>query len=134
MGSFSRARARCAVSVGALARPTSRNNYFVDDPAGNIACVGAWKSGIAGIAELVALYRSKQAPTTCMLTASMPIQPSLVTTTAGLTEIESTIIKPLVVLRDSSQVVMTDFTAPVATWRQSFNGRACTYQFGVVTH
>ena len=121
-------------TVSGVWRPTNRNNYFVDDPAGNIACIGGWKNDVAGISELVAIYRSKQAPATCMLTASMPIQPSLVTTTAGLAQIESTFIKPLVVLRDSSQVVITDFTALVATWKRSFNGRACTYQFGAVTH
>ena len=120
--------------VSGVWRPRDRNNYFTDDPAGNIACVGAYKGDVAGIAELVALYANRQAPATCMLTASIHVSPSDINTPAGLLAVENTIIKPVAVLRDGGQVVVTDFTALVGTWKQAFGGRACTYRLGVVTH
>ena len=121
-------------TVSGVWRPANRNDYFTDDPSGNMLSLGAWKSDVAGISELVALYRSKQAPVTCMLTASMPLMPSSITTAAGLIDIENTIVKPMVALRDSSQIVLTDFSALVATWKAAFKARACTYQTGVLKH
>ena len=120
--------------VSGVWRPRNRNDYFTDDPVGNIACVGAYKGDVAGIAELVALYANRQAPATCMLTASIHVSPSEINTPAGLLAIENTIIKPVAALRDGGQVVVTDFTALVGTWKVGFGGRACTYRLGVVTH
>lgn len=112
--------------ISGVWRPRSRDRYFEDDPAGNIACVGAFKGDLAGISELVARYRSRQTEVTCMLTASMHVNPSTIMSPGGLTTIENTVLKPLAVLRDSSQVKLTDFSALVATWKQEFGGRACT--------
>jgi hypothetical protein len=120
--------------VSGIWRPKSRDDYFTDDPAGNISCVGAWKGDLAGISELVALYRDRRAPVTCMLTSTMHISPSTITSPNGLTTIENTIIKPLVALRDSSQVKLTDFIALAATWRSEFSGRVCTYRLGTIIH
>ena len=114
--------------VSGVWRPKSRDSYFDDDPAGNIACVGAFRGDLPGISELVARYRSGQTATTCMLTATMHINPSDITAPGGLTIIENTVLKPLAALRDSGQVKLTDFTALVATWRQEFSARACTYR------
>lgn len=114
--------------VSGVWRPKNRNEYFVDDPAGNIACVGAYKGDIATISELVARYRSGAAPATCMQTATVGVSPSEISAVGGLAAIENTIVKPLAALRDSNQVKLTDFTALVATWRQEFGARSCTYR------
>jgi hypothetical protein len=37
------------------------------------------------------------------------------------------VIRPLAALRDDGQVVLTDFTALIATWKQQFAGQACVY-------
>jgi hypothetical protein len=113
-------------TISGVWRPRSRTQYFEDDPAGNIACVGAWKGDLAGISELVARYRSRETPVTCMLTATMHVNPSTILMPNGLATIESTVMVPLAALRDAGQVKLTDFTALIATWRQDFGGRACT--------
>lgn len=120
--------------VSGLWRPRSRADYFADDTAGNIACVGAYKGDLAGIAELSALYRSRQAPVTCILTASIHVNPASITAPGGLTAIENTILKPLAALRDGNQVKLTDFSALVTTWKQEFGGRVCTYRLGTIIH
>jgi hypothetical protein len=120
--------------VSGMWRPRSRDSYFTDDPNGNIACVGAYKGDIATISELVALYRNRTAPTTCMLTATIHVNPSSITAPNGLATIESTVLKPLVALRDSGQVKLTDFSAMATTWRQEFGGRACSYRLGAIVH
>ena len=114
--------------VSGVWRPKDRNSYFEDDPAGNIAVVGAWRSDIPGIIELAARYRSGQTATTCMLTGSMHITPSMLTAAGGLAEVENTVVKPLSALRESGQVKFTDFTALVATWKADFGARACIYR------
>lgn len=114
-------------TISGLWRPKSRSSYWEDDPAGNIACVGAYKGDVAGISELVALYRSGQMSDTCILTATIGIRPVDIMAVGGLAAIENTVLKPLIALRDSGQVRLTDFTALVATWKQDFGGRACTY-------
>src|SRR5687767_7598595 len=106
--------------ISGVWRPRSRDRYFEDDPAGNIACVGAFRGTLAGISELVARYRSRQTDVSCMLTASMHINPTSILAPGGLVTIENTILKPLVVLRDSAQIELTDFTALIVTWQRQF--------------
>jgi len=114
--------------VSGVWRPKDRNHYWEDDPAGNIACVGAWRGDIAGILELVARYGTGQTNADCVLTASYHIKPADITSSGGLATIESSVIIPLASLRDSGEVVLTDFTALVKTWKEQFGGRACIYR------
>jgi hypothetical protein len=120
--------------VSGVWRPRARNDYFSDDPSGNIACVGAYKGDIATIAELVALYRGGQAPATCMLTASVHVNPATLGAPGGIASVESAFVRPLAALRDGGSVQLTDFTRLVATWRQEFGGRACVFRLGAVVH
>lgn len=113
--------------VSGVWRPKDRSDYWGDDPAGNVACVGAYKGDIAGISELVELSRTGQMGSPCMLTASYHVRPADIMTPAGLSAVESTVMRPLAAARDSGRVVLTDFTALVSTWRQQFAGQACTY-------
>lgn len=119
--------------VSGVWRPRNRNDYFSDDPSANIACVGAYKGDVATISELVALYRGGQAPPTCLLTATIHVNPSDITGPNGLANVETAVLRPLAALRDSGQVKLTDFSALIATWKRDFGGRACTYRLGVVT-
>ena len=114
--------------VSGVWRPKDRDHYWEDDPAGNIACVGAWKGDIAGISDLTALYRSGEADAACMLTASYHLKPADITSPGGLAAIESGVLGPLAALRDGGQAVLTDFTALVNTWKTQFGGRACIYR------
>jgi hypothetical protein len=114
--------------ISGLWRPRSRSSYFEDDPLGNIACVGAWRGDLAGVSELIGLYRSGQVSTNCLLTASMPIRPADISAAGGLAAIEANTLRPLTSLRDSGTVKLTDFTALVSTWQRDFGGRACTHR------
>lgn len=111
--------------VSGVWHPKDRFNYWEDDPAGNIVSVGAFKGDVAGISELTGLSRAGQINATCMLTASIPIMPADIIPAGGLTTIENTVLGPVAAL--SSQVVVTDFTALVNTWKQQLGGRGCTY-------
>jgi hypothetical protein len=114
--------------VSGVWRPKDRYDYWTDDPAGNIACVGAWRGDVAGLSELRALHASGQVDRACMLTASYHLKPADITSPGGLAAIESAVVRPLAALRDGRQAVSTDFTALVVAWRQQFAGRACTYR------
>jgi hypothetical protein len=114
--------------ISGVWRPRSRTSYFDDDPAGNIAAIGAYKGDIPSITELVNLYRSRQVATTCMLTASLAIRPIDLMAAGGIAMIEQTIIRPVVALRDSGFVTLTDFSALVGTWRREYGARACTHR------
>jgi hypothetical protein len=110
--------------VSGVWRPRDRDHYWQDDPEGNIACVGAWRGDIAGISELAGLYRSGQVDAACMLTASYHLTPAAISAPDGLAAIENDVLRPLASLRDNGQVVMTDFTTLIDTWKGQFNGRA----------
>jgi hypothetical protein len=116
-------------TISGIWRPKDRHNYFTDDPAGNIACVGAFRGNLEGIAELAELYRTERIGGDCMLTSTFHIRPSDLLAASGPKTIEDTVIRPLAELRDTGDVVPTDFTALVATWKEEFGGRACTVDF-----
>jgi hypothetical protein len=120
--------------VSGVWQPKDRNNYFIDDPAANIAVVGAWKGDIGTIAELTALYRAHTAPSTCMLTASIHVNPATITAPGGFAQIESMVLQPLARMRDSAQVKLTSFRGLIRDWRDSFGARACLYRLGTLTH
>ena len=62
--------------VSGVWRPKDRNNYFVDDPGANVACVGAYTRGIEGVSELIGHYATGAVSPTCMLTSSYHIRPA----------------------------------------------------------
>jgi hypothetical protein len=112
--------------VSGVWRPRDRHAYWEDDPAGNIAAVGAFKSSVSGVNELTDAYRTGRVDPSCMLTASHPISPSVFLAPGGVAAIESNVIRPYVDLRSSGGVELTDFTTLVQVWRTRFGARACT--------
>ena len=113
--------------ISGVWRPLDRHAYFVDDPSGNIACVGAFRRDLPGITELADLYRTGRVGSECMLTATYAIPPADIMALGGLKAIEDNVIRPLADLREDGYLVLTDFTALIATWKQEFAGRACMY-------
>lgn len=113
--------------ISGVWRPKDRFNYFVDDSLGNIACVGQYKSDIAGISELIGLYDSGVVASKKMLTSSYHITPSSITAQNGIAIIESTIIQPLDLLRDLGKIKLTDFTTLVEDWHTVINAKAFIY-------
>jgi hypothetical protein len=113
--------------ISGVWRPQDRDNYFVDDPAGNIVSIGAWHDDEAGVQELVDLYADATVPPERMLTASWNINPSDITAMNGLEDIEQTVLIPIAGLRDAGLVVVTDFTALVDTWQSEYGGEAFQY-------
>ena len=74
--------------VSGVWRPRNPNQYFEDDPSGNIACVGAWQSDIAGISELSSLYQSGRVEPTCLLTSTHHITAADIGSANGLAAVE----------------------------------------------
>jgi hypothetical protein len=113
--------------VSGVWRPKDRFDYFTDDPAGNIVSVGAFRGDLPGIAELVELRHSGQVKPGCVLTASYHVKPADLTAANGIATLESSIVRPLVALRDGGEIALTDFTALVATWREQYGAQACLH-------
>jgi hypothetical protein len=114
--------------VSGVWRPADPWSYFEDSPSGNIACVGAFKGDLDGISELVARYTSGQSASTCMLTSTYHITPTMISSSSGLSTLERDLLSPLSSLRSSGKVDVTDFTTLVATWKGQFGGQACIYR------
>ncbi|MFA6571553.1 MAG: T9SS type A sorting domain-containing protein [Bacteroidota bacterium] len=108
-------------------RPKDKLNYFVDDPNGNIFCIGKYIGDITSTTELINLYKNKKVSESCMLTSSYHIKPADITSQFGLRAIEDTVLKPLTTLRNGGEVVLTDFTALIQEWKSLFNSNACIY-------
>lgn len=114
--------------VSGVWRPQDRDNFFVDDPGGNIVVVGAWHDDVPGVQALVDLYASGAVPPSVMLTASWNVNPASIMGAAGLDAVEASVLVPIAALRDEGSVVVTDFTSLVATWRSSYGGEAYLYE------
>lgn len=114
--------------VSGVWRPKDRNNYFIDDPVGNILAFGAWHDALVGVTELVDLQAKGTVSPDALLTASWNIQPTKLTAVNGLAEVESTILMPIAALRDKGSVVVTDFTTLKQTWTTQFGAKAFLYQ------
>lgn len=114
--------------VSGVWRPKDPNNYFVDAPSGNIAAIGQYKGDIAGFTTLRGLYESGRMASTCMLTNTFPVTPTMISSAANLNTVEQDLLVPLQSLRDSGQIVVTDFTSLVATWKSRFASKGCLYQ------
>ncbi|MFO0618182.1 MAG: hypothetical protein U0414_36655 [Polyangiaceae bacterium] len=113
--------------VSGVWRPKDRDNFFVDDPAGNIVAVGAWHDDVAGVTELVDLYANGTVPPDVMLTASWNITPTAILAAGGVDQIDADVFTPIAKMRDDGSVVVTDFQALVTTWKSSFGAKPGPY-------
>lgn len=114
--------------VSGMWRPKDPNNFFVDDPLGNISAVGAYKNDIAGITTLRGLYESGHVDATCMLTNTFHVYPSTISSDDALAAVERDVVMPLQILRESGRIEITHFSALAATWKSRFSGKACLYK------
>lgn len=110
-------------------RPKDKDNYFVDDPDGNIACIGKYKreERHSGVNELIELYANGTVLPTQILTASYHIKPAAITGPNGLAGVEDTIITPFTDLQNDGKIILTDFTSLIQIWETEFNGTAFIY-------
>ncbi|MCC7184728.1 MAG: hypothetical protein IT185_00700 [Acidobacteria bacterium] len=115
-------------TVSGVWRPRNRGSYFTDDPTGNIVSIGGFTGDVAGVSELWNLGKAGTIGAGCMLTATYHITSADFATPARLADVERHVIAPLVSLRSAGQVVLTDFTSLVSTWRTEYNAKGCLYQ------
>lgn len=113
--------------VSGVWRPQDRDHFFTHDPAGNIVAVGAWHDEVAGVEELVSLYASGTVAPDVLLTASWNIQPTDITATNGVDQIDASVFVPIAKMRDEGTVVVTDFTTLVAGWKTTFGAKPGPY-------
>lgn len=114
--------------VSGVWRPQDPNTYFVDSPNGNISAIGAYKGDIAGISVLRGLYESGRVTPTCMLTNTFHVTPTMISSATSLNTLEQDVLLPLQSLRSAGQIVITDFTSLVATWKSHYASKGCLYQ------
>lgn len=108
-------------------RPQDRDHFFTDTPAGNVVAVGAWHDEVVGVRALVDLYARGTIPARTMLTASWNVTPTDIMAPSGIDTIDSQVLMPLQTLQTAGQVVTTDFTSLVATWRTMYGASGTFY-------
>ncbi len=114
--------------VSGVWRPKDRDHFFDDDPAGNIVAIGKWRDEVAGVEELVALYKNGTVAPSVMLTTSWNLKPAAILAANGPADIDAKVFAPLATLRDGGFIEVTDFTNLVAKWRTSLGGKAGVYK------
>jgi len=114
-------------TVTGIWRPRDPANFFVDDPAGNISSIGAYRHDIAGLSALRSLALAGTIDGSCILTSTFHVKPSMIDSAATLMTLETDVLQPLGALRDAGQVVITDFTRLIATWNVEYASKACIY-------
>lgn len=114
--------------VSGVWHPQDPTHFWVDDPSGNIVSVGAYTSDIAGIGALADLYRTGKIDATCMLTSTYHVTPKMLSNPNELAGLETEVLAPFIALRDSGEIVITDFTSLIDTWQNEFGGKGCLYQ------
>jgi hypothetical protein len=114
--------------VSGVWRPRDRHHYFTDDTLGNIYCIGQYKGDVETIRELSALYDSGRVAPENILTASIHIKPADITSANGIPFIDSTILRPLIAMRNVNKIRLTDFTSLIQDWKTLYGGRAFIYQ------
>lgn len=114
--------------VSGVWRPRNRSNFFTDDPAGNIVSIGPFSRDVAGVSTLWNLGKAGTIASSCILTSSYHVRPADITNASALAGVERDVIAPLVSLRTAGQVVLTDFTSLVSTWRSQYSATGCVYQ------
>lgn len=113
--------------ISGVWRPRNRNDFFTDDPSGNIVSVGAFRNDIDGISTLYSLYGASTVASSCLLTATYHIQPATLTASGGISNVERDVVAPVASLKAQGRVETTDFTTLVSTWR-SRGSSSCTYR------
>ena len=114
--------------ISGVWRPTSRSLFFDDSASGNITSVGAYRGDLEGITTLYNLYAAGTKASTCMLTSSYHITPSSLTTSGGVSAVESGVVAPFASLKAQGKAELTDFTTLVSTWRSRYASSSCTYR------
>lgn len=114
--------------VSGVWRPRDRNNFFTDDPSGNIVSIGPFSRDLAGVSTLWNLGKAGTIASTCMLTSSYHVRPADITNASALAAVERDVFTPLLSLKAAGQVVLTDFTSLVSTWRTQYNAQGCVYR------
>lgn len=114
--------------VSGVWRPRDRSNYFTDDPAGNIVSIGPFSRDLDGVSTLWTLGKAGTIASSCMLTSSYHIRPADIANASALASVERDVIAPLLSLKSAGQVVLTDFTSLVSTWRSQYNAQGCVYR------
>ncbi len=114
--------------VSGVWRPKDRDNYWTDDPAGNITCVGAYHDGVTGVQELVGFYGDGTVAASKMLTASWNVKPSEITAPNGLADIEQNVLVPLQAMQEAGTIKVTDFTTMINNWKTQHGAEAFLYQ------
>lgn len=114
--------------VSGVWRPRDRSNFFTDDPAGNMVSIGPFSRDIAGVSTLWNLGKAGTIASSCILTSSHHIRPADIANASALASVEREVLDPLLSLKATGQVVLTDFTSLVSTWRSQYSATGCVYQ------
>ncbi len=106
-------------------RPKGKYEYWTDDPSGNITCVGQYTGDVAGVQELVNLYKSGQVPPGDILTASIYVGQSF--PPGAIQAYENDIVRPLLEMQERGEIRIVNFVELVDIWTEQYDERAHIY-------
>jgi hypothetical protein len=108
-----------------LWRPKGKYEYWTDDPAGNIVCVGQYSGDVAGVERLVQLYQNGTVAPAQILTASLYVGQSF--PPGMVAAYEDSVVKPLLALQEAGSIRIVTFTELVEIWQTRYHGVAHLY-------
>jgi hypothetical protein len=114
--------------VSGLWRPKQPDDYWTDDPTGNIVAVGAYHDSVVGVQKLVELQSKGTVSHDVLLTASWNVTPKAILATNGPADIAAQVFAPLADMQSKGTIEVTDFRAMVTKWQNEYGGRSYLYR------
>lgn len=106
-------------------RPKNAYDYWSDDPEGDIVCVGQYTGSVAGVSELVNLYKTGAIAADKMLTASIYKGQSF--PPGNVAAYQDSVVKPLLEMQQRGEVKIVDFVEAVEIWKNEYGASAFVY-------
>jgi len=111
-------------------RPADKYRYWQDDPDGNVLCVGQYTGDLAGVQELVQLYRSDAIPADQILTCTIHTPQNFYS--GFMDDFQQNLIEPLLQMQANGDIQLVNFSELVEIWETEFDSQAHIYNVPTV--
>jgi len=106
-------------------RPKGKYDYWVDDPNGNVLCVGQYSGDVKGVQALVDLYKSGTIAPENILTASIYVAQSF--SSGAIAAYEDSVVKPLLAMQERGEIRIVNFVELIDIWKTQYNSKPHLY-------
>lgn len=106
-------------------RPTDKYHYWQDDPNGSILCVGQYTGDVAGVEDLVQLYRSDAVSEDQILTCTIHTRQSFYS--GFMDDFRQNLVEPLLAMQENGDIRLVDFVQLIDIWESDFSSQPHLY-------